>query len=223
MDDRRGAQRIAIPKPVPATFGGFAVTMVEISVIGCSIEHTDRIAPKAKLPLRFKWRGSEVRLEATVVRSEMRPVGKKLGYRSGIEFCKTPEESPAVIQEIVGWLTKQTAPKEAPAASPSPPPTPPPDAAPEPVRFEEAEEVEEIGEDAEILSADYLQCILSGGKWTKLYVESPAQPRDGFTIVTPANESEADLLCRAWEKADAEKRRAMRARFEAAIKQQQRA
>lgn len=217
MDDRRGAQRIVIPKPVPATFGGFAVTMIEISLIGCSVEHTDRIAPKSKLPLKFKWRGSEVRLEATVIRSEMRPVGKKLGYRSGVEFCRTPEESPAVIKEIVGWLTKQAAPKEAPAVAPPPPP------APEPEPVEEAEEIEEIGEDAEILSADYLQCVFRGGKWLKLYVESPAQPRDGFTIVAPANDAEADVLCRAWEKADTEKRKAMRARFEAAIKQQQRA
>src|SRR5512142_2408399 len=83
MDDRRGAQRVVIPKPVPATFGGFEVTMIEISLIGCSVEHTDRIAPKSKLPLKFKWRGSEVRLEATVIRSEMRPVGRRVLQDAG--------------------------------------------------------------------------------------------------------------------------------------------
>jgi len=211
MDERRGAQRLAVPKPVPCTYGGFESKIVEISLVGCQIQHADRITPKSRLPLKFKWRGTDVRVEATLTRSEMRSVGGKPAYLSGIEFCKTPEESPGVIREIVQWLEKATsgaarfsAPEPGGLKAAAPPAAPPDD-------------------DVESLSADYLQCVLSGGTWMKLYVGEAAQPAEGFTIPAPANDAEADVLCRAYQKADAAKRRAMRAQFELAIKQQRRA
>ena len=209
-DDRRGAQRLAVPKPVPCTYGGYDSKIVEISLIGCFITHTDRITLKSRLPLKFKWRSRDIRIEATIIRSEMRPVGGKPAYQSGVEFCKSPEESPAVIREIVEWLAKATGAGTTPVA-------PPPPAVEE---IEEVEEVEEI-EEVEALSADYLQCVLMAGKWTKLYVGEAAQPPEGFTIPAPSSDTEADVLCRAYEKADPAKRRAMRAQFELAIKQQQ--
>src|SRR4029079_12703710 len=86
--DRRGAGRYALPKPVPATFGGFAATLVEFSLTGCRIEHADRVTPRLVLPLRFAWRGAEVRIQASVVRSEMIPVRGKPGYTSGVEFSE---------------------------------------------------------------------------------------------------------------------------------------
>jgi PilZ domain-containing protein len=204
MDDRRGAQRLAIPKPVAATFGGFAANILEISLIGCQIEHTDRITPKARLPLKFKWRGAPVKIEATVIRSEMRSVRGKAGYASGLEFCKSPDDAPAVVREIFNWLAKATAAPAPVASAPAPAPV-----------------VEE--EDAEVMSADYLQCLFERGQWTMLYVDDPQQPRDGFTIPAPADDAEANVLCRAYEKADAAKRRAMRDSFELAIKRQRRA
>ena len=207
MDERRGAQRLAVPKPVACTFGGFEAKLVEISLIGCQIQHTDRIPPKARLALKFLWRSKDIRIEATVVRSEMRSVGGKPAYHSGIEFCRTPEESPAVIREIVDWLAKASG--VVPASAPSAPP----ERRPEPAATPD--------EEVEALSADYLQCVFANGAWTKLYVDSAAQPAGGFTIPAPSSEAEADVLCRAWEKADAAKRRAMRAQFELTIRQQQ--
>jgi hypothetical protein len=222
-DDRRGAERHPLPKPVPATLGGFAAKLLDVSLIGCRIEHADRVTPKAKLPLRFSWRGAPVRVEATVVRSEMTSLGGKPGYISGLEFCDSIDASPPVIREIVGWLAAAAAKKMQPA--PTQPKTPPPERI-EPVSVPAATRVVEqvpflrIGDDeeAEVLSAQYVQCTFAGGKWTKLYVDEPAQPREGFTIPAPSDESEVDVLCRAYAKADAKKRQAMRASFELSIK-----
>ncbi|HSP14204.1 MAG TPA: hypothetical protein VLV78_05575 [Thermoanaerobaculia bacterium] len=210
-DDRRGAERISIPKPVPASLAGFEVRLLEISLIGCLIEHTDRVLPKARMTLRFKWRGGPVKIETTVIRSEMRSVGGKPAYVSGLEFCKSIDESPAVIREIVGWLVKTTAPAApaAPAAAPQPEPAPP-------------EAVQADDDEPEIVSAPYLQCTLDGGEWMRLYVSDPKQPPDGFTVLAPNDESEVDVLCRAYEKASAEKRSTMRASFETAIRRNQR-
>jgi hypothetical protein len=47
----------------------------------------------------------------------------------------------------------------------------------------------------------------------KLYVDDPKQPGDGFTIPAPSDESEVDVLCRAYENGGAQVRRAMRESF----------
>lgn len=195
-DDRRGAERYTPPKPVPATFGGFEVKILEISLIGCRIEHPDRLPPKAKLGLRFNWRNSPVRIDATVIRSELTSLGKKPSYLSGLEFADLAHP---VIRDIVGYLA-------AAAKKAEPVDEPLPDLSDEP----EPEPVEELEE----LSANYLRCTFEGGKWSKVFVDDPTQPAGGFTILAPNDEREADVLCRAWETADAAKRQIMRASFQ---------
>lgn len=202
--DRRGAQRLALPKPVPATLGGFPGRLLEFSLTGCAFEHVDRVLPKTTLALKFKWRGSETKISATVIRSEMRAVKGKATYISGLEFCASTDDSPAVVREIVTWLTGALKPKveeqPQPAAQPSPAP-----------------QTAIVDDEPEELAAPYLQCTFASGQWMKLYVDDPKQPTDGFTILAPANEAEADVLCRAYQRAGAEGRRAMRASFELAI------
>jgi PilZ domain len=202
MQDRRGAQRLSLPKPVPATLGGFAAKIVEVSLLGCQIEHSDRVLPRARMSLRFKWRGAPVKVEATVMRSEMRTVGGKPGYLSGLEFCDAVEYSPAIIREVVEWLVKSLKPEPVPAPATKNP-------------------YVDDDDEPEVLDAPFLQCTLGGGEWMKLYVTDRKQPLEGFTIPAPSNEAEVDVLCRAYEKADAKRRQAMRASFELAIAQKQ--
>ena len=208
-DDRRQAERFPLPKKANATFGGFEAQIVEVSLIGCQIEHADRIAPRAHLPLRFKWRGEQVRLEATVMRSEMRSIGGKPAYASGLSFCESADQSPPVIRQIVRWLA-DAAKAAAHVEEPDPPAAPAAGAIP----FLRSDE-----EEPEPVSALYLQCVLSGGKWERFFVEAPDQPLEGFTIVAPSDDSEVEVLCRAYAGANAQKRREMRAAFEHAIAQ----
>ena len=226
-DERRHAQRFELPKKAPATFGGFNAVIVEVSLIGCSIQHTDRITPKAHLPLRFKWRGQPVKIEATVMRSEMRSIGGRPAYVSGLSFCEKAEDSPKIVRDIVGWLAEagKTEAGESPAAAsppPSPPATPPiAEAAGDLPFIREEDEVQEVeeAEDVDVISAPYLQCTLSGGKWDTIYVDEPAQPAEGFTILAPSQDAEVTVLCRAYQSANPAKRREMRAKFERAIAQ----
>ncbi len=169
-----------------------------MSLLGCQIEHTDRLTPRACLALRFKWRGELTRIDATIIRSEMRSTGGKPSYVSGLEFCKSIDQSPAVIREVVEWLVESGVKSEILAEPPAPASEPPDD-------------------EPEVLDAPYLQCVYSGSEWTRFYVDDPKQPGEGFTIAAPSSDSEADVLCRAYQSANAEKRRAMRASFEFAI------
>lgn len=203
--NRRGAERHALPKPVPATYGGFNAMLIDFSMTGCRVEHTDRMNPRMSLPLRFFWRGSEVKMQATLVRSEMVPVRGKPGYVSGLVFCESPDDAPPVVRDIVKWLINEEKRRVA-AAEPEPLPEPVPQAM-------EVDEVDEVDDEPEAMSTQYLQCVFSNGRWDKLYVGTPKQPAEGFTIAAPADEREADVLCRAYEKAPPDARKAMQARF----------
>ena len=199
--DRRGSQRYTLPKPVPATLGGYPGTLTEFSLTGCRFLHTDRVAPKQTLSLRFKWRGTDVRINSLVIRSEMTGLGKKASYLSGLEFCESPNDAPPVVREVVAFLVKESA-KNAP-----PPPS-----------MEVEEPLPElIDEEPEMLAAPYLRCTLSGGKWLRIYSDDASQPAEGFTIATPSDDKEADVLCRSYEKAGPQARAAMRKSFADAI------
>lgn len=214
-DDRRAAERHSPPKPVPATFGGFDVSILEIGLVGCRIAHIDRLPPKTRTALRFAWRGTQVRIDGVVVRSELTSRNGKPAYISGLQFCDSPEQSPPVVRDIVGWLIAQE--KKA-----APVPEPEPDFDSEPARVSAPPNApavtETIDDEPEELSARYLRCTLTGGQWTNIFVDDPTQPPDGFTIVAPANEKEAELLRQAWQQAGAEKRSAMRKKFEQKLK-----
>jgi len=213
--NRRGAERHSLPKPVAATYGGFNAMLIEFSLTGCRIEHTDRMNPRVSLPLRFFWRGTEVKMQATLVRSEMIPVRGKPGYLSGLLFCDSPDDAPPVVRDIVKWLVNNEA-RGLAAAEPEP--------APAAVSQPPAEVIDTLPDDAEVeeegaeeLSTQYLQCMFTGGTWQKFYIDKPIQPTDGFTILAPNDEREADVLCRAYEKAAPDVRKAMRARFAKAL------
>ena len=219
--DRRGAQRIALPKPVPASLGGFEGKIVEFSLIGCRFEHVDRVTLKSRLNLQFVWRKATVKLQATVVRSEMSAVKGKGGYISGLEFCDSPDDAPGVVRDIMGFLNKEEAKKAlATTAEPEVARAPEPAPKPEPQLSVPAPFIDD---EPEVMSAPYLQCTFAGGKWQKVFVDKPLQPKvEGFTIIAPSTESEADVLCRAYQNAKPEMRRAMRASFEQAIAKQKR-
>jgi hypothetical protein len=122
----------------------------------------------------------------------MSGVGGKAAYTSGLEFCESIEQSPAVVRDIVAWLVNAAARVSAAAAAAQP-------------------------DVPEVLCASYLQCTFDGGEWLRLYVDDPRQPANGFTIATPSDESEVDVLCRAYERGGVEAQRTMRTSFERAI------
>lgn len=137
----------------------------------------------------------------------MSTVAGKPGYTSGLEFCESADDSPPVVREVVAWLVNAEAKKSVVVAPVAPSPVSTPGTVP----------FLNLDDEPEILSAPYLRCTLEGGKWFRLYVDEPEQPANGFTIAAPANDSEADVLCRAYENAKSEARRAMRLSFEQTI------
>ncbi len=247
--------RLDLPQPIDATLLDLGATIVEVSLVGCSVRHEARVKVGSAVTLDFMWKNRRARLTGKVMRSTMEFVEGKAVYISGLQLAESIDKSPEVIRDIIGTLVAER-PAEAPAAPAAPvePPAPPPrveappraeppapkrdvkpPAAPQPappplvydsvpfLRFDN--EPEDVA--PPIVPAPepllFLECRLVDGKWRKERVGSPKQPDgDGFTIFAPADESEADELCRTYEVADPETRRAIRFSFELAIEQKSR-
>jgi len=63
----------------------------------------------------------------------------------------------------------------------------------------------------------YLNCVPSTGGWCAIPTHDAHQPRDGFTMPWPQDETEISTHCKTFDVADAEKRRLMRLAFELTI------
>jgi len=234
-EQRRNAERVKLKEPIAATIGDVAVQIVEISLIGGRIEHIPKLAMNSNVTLQLHWTGETIRLKAKIARTEMRSIGGKLGYSSGIDFAKTPAEAPAPLQRIIAsYLQEAETPvpipvpvpvavPEPPRVQPKPPPPPPP---PSPVSDQPApfmaedDDVEEIAAEAEV--APYVQCVWGEEQWLTKRTNDPKQPLQGFTMIAPETDQEVDDFCRTYEMADPETQRMIRLSFELAIAQQRR-
>ncbi len=214
-EQRRHAERITLKAPIGAMIGDMEAHIVEISLIGGRIEHAARLTMNSTVTLQFRWRGETVRLKAKISRTEMRSIGGKPGYSSGIDFAKSPEEAPEALQRIMASFAEPMAPSRDEPPRVEPPPPPP---ANQPAPFLRAdEEVEEIEAEAEI--PPYVECTWVEEQWVTRRVSDPKQPMVGFTMLAPENESEIDDFCRTYEVADPETQRMIRLSFELAIVQ----
>lgn len=323
-DQQRAAERIPLDNPIDVMLNDVGGRIVEISLIGCKVEHPGRVNMGSTVNMDFLWKGRKIRLKAKVTRTEMRPIAGKPGYLSALQLASSLEDSPVALRWVIAGLLghpfdeplepepeplkervldravlrppakpthqpivnraplaetsnpKTSIPSSKPSATPfakqapgpqpmkSQPPIPSASPAPLPVSKQEPalpppgsnppvplavpvpnrsapvvveDEIEEIAKSAEILydgeteeidelsvaeeiqesPPDFLECILIGGKWIKRHVMDPRQPREGFTMLAPEDESDIDQYCRSYEVADPDTRKMIRVSFELAI------
>jgi hypothetical protein len=230
-EQRRYAERITLKEPIVAMISDMEARIVEISLIGGRIEHVGRLSMNSAVTLQFRWQGESVKLKAKIARTEMRTIGGKMGYSSGVDFAKSAAEAPVILQRIVAsFIEPESIPLPEPAAPPpktAAPKSKPPAAAPapakrQPISTEPApflpdidDEVEEISEASEVLP--YVECAWVEEQWVKRRTREPKQPRQGFTMLAPDSDEEIDEFCKTFEVADPETQRMIRLSFELAI------
>ena len=117
-DQRRSAERVPLDIPIEGKIGEIVVRLVEISLIGCLLEHSDRMSMGSTFTVKFRWAGEEVSLKGRVVRTQMRTVDGRPGYLSGVQFAEGVEDSPEPLQRVLRSLLPDSMP-DIEAAAPS--------------------------------------------------------------------------------------------------------
>lgn len=187
--EQRAAVRLPLAEPLPAMLGDASARIIEVSLIGCRLEHDARMPVGTMTSLDVSWRGQNTRLTVAIARSELRIVNGRGLYLSGVQFCSTIFDSPEPIPSIIASEVQEVGPLTPRPAS--------------------AATVAE--------TAPYIECSLDETSWTKRPVWTPRQPREGFTMPAPESSKELDRFCRAYLRADADVRRQLRAAAELAI------
>ena len=90
-----------------ALLGDSPVRIIEISLIGCRVEHAEKISIGARLHLQFSHEGATFKLAARVARTELRGGAGALLYASGLELAKSLQESPRALVQLMESLTAE--------------------------------------------------------------------------------------------------------------------
>ena len=242
FEQKRSAERLPLDAPLEATASGMAVKIIELSAIGCKIEHREKLSIGSSTALRFRWRGEEIDLRARVARTQLRSAYPRgMIYESGLQFADLLENAPEVIRRILASFAEPELPPPVAQAAQLPPAVQVAQTAPiaamvqpaappfiREMEFdEEIEASQEIDESEEIEPAPepieepppeepelrYVECSLEEGVWRRRLVATTLQPPDGF-ITVPADDKELDLLCKTYEVADPDTRRLIRISLE---------
>lgn len=239
FEQKRNAERLPLDSPILATVNGLTATILELSAIGCKIEHHEKLSIGGVANLRFRWENETIEIRARVARMQLRSMtAAGMVYESGLKFADSLAEAPDVIRYIVASLAKEDLPPQIAPVVHTPP---------EPALEIEVDEPEEadidvgsVGTPASALEVDddfdyvpfdefedidlsgpprrvvgeYIECRMDEqGRWHRRKVDAPVQPTEGF-ITTPQDDAELDMLCKTYEYADPDTRRLIRISLE---------
>jgi sigma-B regulation protein RsbU (phosphoserine phosphatase) len=80
-EDRRRAERLLLPAPIPARVAESVVRIVDIGILGTRIEHEEPLVAGPHT-LQFDWDGEQIEVDCTIVRSER----SETVFQSGLQF-----------------------------------------------------------------------------------------------------------------------------------------
>ena len=207
FEQKRAAERLPLDSPIDATAGGFVAKIVEMSAIGCKIEHKEKLSLNSTISVKFKWEDFPIDLPAKVMRQQLQP---GMTYQSGLKFADSLELAPDVMRAIVASLAKKDLPPDIAI------PHAPTQVVEEELDYSAADEFEDIPipQRQRPPQVQYVECRLdASGMWHRRLVSAAVQPEDGF-ITVPAEDAELDELCKTYGYADPDTRRLIRISLE---------
>lgn len=113
--DRRRAPRVRMEEGTPAQLQLNEVYLLDVSLSGALVEHTQPVSPGDVYRLSFSLEGKEVKVLARAVREftshRVRRVGGERGivYRTGMEFVGLEKGASALISAYVDRLVRRAA------------------------------------------------------------------------------------------------------------------
>ena len=205
--DRRRYGRIHLDDdPLPATVDLVPVRIIELSVVGFRVEHTDRFPGNLdRRELKLTWSGQMMQFSCTVVRSTMhqlaRRPGEKSVYHSGIRIEEPIGDSELMLRDFIASRIIRALDEQKANARGIPP---------------LSGYTYQLGK-----SNRYRRCELVDGMWRKTETNRPEQPVTGFTISADIDPVLIDLLCRTYQGTNEQGRRLTQILAELSIRKEE--
>ena len=184
-DERREFQRLHLDSPIAATFGGTAVAIDEIGILGARIHHKQPLASD-RAELRFFSDGDEIAMRCEVART--------MNSHSGVRFLAALDESGDRLRSLLVRLVQKALDDRHEGSS------------------TKLQVRRLVDGDKTVRGADahFISYRLEEGVWKRRHVFLPEQPSIGFTVARGEDAEEMRRLCEVYEASDDEGRRLIR-------------
>lgn len=196
-EERRGAQRLRLSKPILATMRSQNALVLDIGMNGAFVEHYGTVQPGERFRLAFRWQSEDVEFLCEVTRSNVVQTpggdGASPVSHSGLRFVEAVGESGRRLHDLMTtFITRVLDAQKANAAGES--------------HAAGANILARLGEARRTRSRGYFAYRWNGERWSRTRTTSRVQPVDGFTVPEHEDEEEVESLCRTYESSDAESR-----------------
>lgn len=183
-EERREFQRLRLDPPLPGTFAGADVTLLEVGILGARVTHAQPLAEQYG-ELHFQ----DVTLKCEIVRTMERDGT----LQSGVRFLAAVNDSGDRLRQLLGKLVIRALETRRPAVPRIPIQSP-------------------IDGDKTVrgLDAQFLSYRFENGVWRRRRVFLPEQPAVGFTVAKNHDGDEIRRLCEVYQASDEEGRRLIR-------------
>lgn len=184
--ERREFQRLRLDSPLPATFDGADVTLVEIGILGARIEHSGPLKTM-RGDLHFTWDDRPIEMRCEIVRTIN-------DSASGVRFLAAVGPSGDYLRDMLAQLVARALDRKWDSSATR-------------LRI-----LRSIDGDRTVRGSDahFLCYRLEDGAWRRRRVFLPEQPAMGFTVARGEDADEMQRLCAVYEASDDEGRRLIR-------------
>lgn len=215
----RRVQRVHLAQPLLARLGSAQVLLVDISVLGARVEHHVPLIAGGHSTLSFQWNDDEIATTCRIVRSRIErfSVGTDglTVYHSGLEFENASTAVRAQVKSMIAtFITRAMEEQKLNARGV----VPEHDVHKMPI-FRFGGQLTADAKDKQVPApaflpvsrvareAGYICYALEQNQWRTKRTLDPGQPMEGFTISAAEEQTQAQLLCEAYLRADRDGRR----------------
>lgn len=185
-DDRRLLGRITPRATLTGRIGHTPVRIVDLSLRGSRVAHTDALPIGTTSVLSFQWEDWKIEASCEIVRSRYAPTRSGLPqFLTGLRIIEAANGSAALLRQLICWHVTRALEEQIADARGLPPPP---------------------ASDAALAEEVYIRCELFRGIWRRVTTHSPRQPPVGFTIRATEPPAEVDCLWKTYVFSDRDTR-----------------
>jgi hypothetical protein len=197
--DRRIFQRLRLARPILGLLDEQNALILDLGVAGAFVEHYGVTTTNTKVRLQFRWQTEDIEFACEVARTQVvRRSGTNALSHTGLRFIEPTGDSEARLHDLMAtFVGSMLAAQKANANG---------------LHQDSAHlPLEEIGGARRKRVRGLVSYRLRpDGTWRRSATTEPRQPVDGFTVAAYEYETDIEVLCLAYEKADEEGRRMIR-------------
>lgn len=182
-------------KPLLASMDGQSALILDVGLEGAFIEHYGAVMTGDRFTLSFRWKGEEIRFRCEVRRTNViRPAEESQATvsHSAVEFIEMLGDASAKLQDMMGtFVGRVLAAQKANASADT---------------AQSGAMLFQMGDARRARARGFLAYLYDGNSWMIRRTQLGEQPRNGFTVAAYEDEDDLEMLCRAYEAADAQGR-----------------